>query len=297
MKSNNTWLNILVSYAYIGNNKMFTEQTMSLSQQGIINCMIDSGAFTLFNSKQDLKFLTLDNYCDYILKHGHNVEKYVMLDVIGNHSKSKANYETMLQRGLDPMFVFTMFDNDYSYLQDAVKRNKHVCVAGGVTTKGEWIQKRYQDVYKQTKGNIHALGFVKYPQMLQLPLHSCDSSSWVQSSQKYGNIMYFDNGLKSLDYKAILKGKTKIPFKAQMIFEQLEITPKMFSNIDNHRGSKSIAVLTNLIAYFEYQKYCKRLGLNLFLAVANRQQLTHIIKTNELLENKLTYEIWKKELS
>lgn len=132
--------------------------------------------------------------------------------------------------------------------------------------------------------------------MLQLPLHSCDSSSWVQSSQKYGNIMYFDNGLKSLDYKAILKGKTKIPFKAQMIFEELEITPKMFSDLTNHKGSKSIAVLTNLIAYFEYQKFCKRLGLNLFLAVANRQQLTHIIKTNELLENKLTYEKWKKEL-
>tara|TARA_R110000822_G_scaffold252692_4_gene379336 strand:+ start:1900 stop:2793 length:894 start_codon:yes stop_codon:yes gene_type:complete len=297
VKSNDTWLNILFSYAYIGNNKAFTDQAMSLSAEGTINCMIDSGAFTLFNSKQNLKFLTLDNYCDYIEKYGHNVEKYVMLDVIGNHSKSKLNYETMLQRGLDPMFVFTMFDNDYSYLQEAVKRNKHVCVAGGVTTKGDWIKKRYQDVYKQTQGNIHALGFVKYPQMLQLPLHSCDSSTWVQSSQKFGHIVYFDNGLKGLNYKEVLKNKKKLTYKAQSLFESLEITPKMFSDLTNHRGSTSIAVLTNLIAYFEYQKFCKRLGLNLFLAVANRQQLNHIIKTKELLENKLTYEKWKKELS
>ena len=63
-----------------------------------------------------------------------------------------------------------------------------------------------------------------------------------------------------------------MPTKLQLIFEQLKITPKMFSNLENHKGSKSIAVLINTIAYIEYQKYSKRLGINLFLAMANSHQ-------------------------
>lgn len=293
MKSNNTHLNILISYAYCGTSKSFNDLVLTESVKGNANVMIDSGAFTIHNAKKKSK-LTLDSYCEYLEHNAHKCEKYVMLDVIRNDEKTKVNYETMLSRGFNPMFVFTEHDNDWEYLKDAVKKQPHLCVAGGVTNKGDWMFKRYQDVAKNTNALSHGLGFVKFPQMYQLPLHSVDSSSWVQSSQVYGILSYFDEGIKGTAYRDILKGKKKIPYKLQMLLEQLKITPKMFSDLENHKGSKSIAVLVNTMAYIEYQKYSKRLGLNLFLAIANSLQANTIFYLNEeMMKGTLTYEKFK----
>ena len=219
-----------------------------------------------------------------------------MLDVIGNDDASKDNYETMVQRGYNPMFVFTMADNDFDYLKQARQNNEHICVAGGVTSKGDWTLKRIQDVYRITKGKLHGLGFVSYPKMYKLPLHSVDSSSWVQSSQVYGNLSYFDNGMKGVSYRDVLTRKKRIPTRLKEILEQLKITPKMFSDLENHKGGKSIATLTNTLAYIEYQKYSKRLGINLFLAIANQAQANTILYVDEQLKKgTLTYEKYKKK--
>ena len=294
MKSNDTHLNILISYAYAGKNKSFNDLIVGESLNGTANVMLDSGAFTLFNAKQKRDWLTLDSYCRYLDDNAHKVEKYVMLDVIGNDEASKYNYEEMLRREYNPMFVFTMADNDFGYLKSAALNNEHICVAGGVTTKGDWLTKRIQDVYNHTQSKIHALGYVTFPKMYQLPLHSVDSSSWVQSSQVYGILNYFDEGMKGLSYRDILTRKKHVPTKLQLIFEQLKITPKMFSNLENHKGSKSIAVLINTIAYIEYQKYSKRLGINLFLAIANSQQAKTVLYLDEqMMKGTMTYEKFK----
>lgn len=294
MKSNDTHLNILISYAYAGKNKSFNDLIVGESLNGTANVMLDSGAFTLFNAKQKRDWLTLDSYCRYLDDNAHKVEKYVMLDVIGNDEASKYNYEEMLRREYNPMFVFTMADNDFGYLKSAALNNEHICVAGGVTTKGDWLTKRIQDVYNHTQSKIHALGYVTFPKMYQLPLHSVDSSSWVQSSQVYGILNYFDEGMKGLSYRDILTRKKPMPTKLQLIFEQLKITPKMFSNLENHKGSKSIATLINTIAYIEYQKYSKRLGINLFLAIANRQQAKIVLYLDEqMAKGTMTYEKFK----
>lgn len=295
MKSNNTYLNILVSYAYTGKSKTFNDFVINKSQSGDINLMLDSGAFTLFNAKLKREWLTLDNYCDYLFKYGHLVEKYVMLDVIGNDEASKTNYELMIDRDLNPMFVFTMVDNDYKYLKHTTKFNKHICVAGGVTTKGDWIKKRFQDVYKYTDGLIHGLGYVSYPSMYQLPIHSVDSSSWIQSSQVYGILSYFDDGMKGVAYRDILIKVKKLPIQLIKLFEELKITPKQFSNLENHKGARSIAALVNLISYIKYQKYSKRLGVNLFLAVGNVRSVRDILFVNEEYNSgTLNFSKWQK---
>ena len=295
MKSNNTYLNILASYAYLNKAKDFNKMLMDSSNKGLVNVMIDSGAFTLFNAKQKREWLTLDNYCNFLDKYGTLVEKYVMLDVIGNDNKSKANYETMIKRGYNPMFVFTMADNDFSYLKDASKNNKHICVAGGVTTKGDWMRKRIQDCYKATNGLLHGLGYVSFPSMYQLPLHSVDSSSWVQASQVYGSMPYFVDKLKGVRYIEVLKKQKKLPLPLIELFEQLKITPKQFSDLSNHKGGNSIATLCSIIAYIKYQKYSKKQGIDLFLATANKKQLTHLLYVNEHLnKGTLTYENYKK---
>lgn len=294
MKSNNTYLNILCSYAYLGKSSKFSESLFNSSINGDVNVMIDSGAFTLFNAKQDRNWLTVNSYCDFLEKYSQYCEKYVMLDVIGNDDLSKENYEKMLNRGFNPMFVFTMVDNNYEYLKKAVENNKHICVAGGVTTKGDWMTKRFQDVYNKTGALIHGLGYVTYPKIFQLPLHSVDSSSWIQASQIYGSICYFDNGMKGIQYSDILKNKKRIPDKLKEVFERFEINPKILCNVENSKGNKSIQSMLSIVAYLEYQKLAKRKDLNLFLAVSNEQQLNSILRVNDQYNlDKLTYEKFK----
>jgi len=295
VKSNNTYLNILASYAYLGKSKSFCDTFFGYSKDGVINTMIDSGAFTLFNSKDSkMQWLTLDNYCNFLNTYSQYSEKYVMLDVINNHSASKKNYELMLDRGMNPMYVFTSLDEDYTYLKEAVNNNQHLCVAGGVTTKSEWMFKRYQDVYIRTQAKIHGLGFVKFPTIYQLPLHSVDSSTWIQGAQAFGHIFYFDEGLKSIAYTEILKKKKPLPQQVIEILNKLKVTPKEFSDLNNHRGSNNIETMLSIIAYIEYQKYSKRRGVNLFLAGSGKSNVEDIVFVDTMMNNnKLTYNGWK----
>jgi len=299
VKSNNTFFNILVSYAWLGGSGGFTKNIFNAHKQGDINLMIDSGAFTLFNAanKTSYKHITLDQYCNFLSIYGNDCEKYVMLDKIADEKQSKENYEEMLRRGLNPMFVLTMFDNDMSYLKNAVENNRHICVAGGVTTKGDWLIKRFQDVYNETNAWIHGLGYVTYPKMFQLPLKSVDSSSWAQSSMMFGAISWFDNGLKNIPYKDILTKKKAIPEKVIELLEKLKVTPKVFSNLDTHRGGINLEILMSVIAWFEYQKVAKRQGLDLFLSIGNDSQLQQMLYINdELQAGTLTYEGYKNRI-
>lgn len=187
---NNVSFNILASYAYLNNDKVFCDWCFGLHKDGIANVMIDSGAFTLHNAKQKRDWLTVDNYCRFLEKYENYCEKYVMLDVVGNDIQSKKNYELMVSRGFEPMFVFTMFDKDWQYLNETLGTNPNICVAGGVTTKGDWMTKRFQDVSVHTgkRAKVHGLGYVTFPKMFQVPLVSVDSSSWKQAALCYGTL-------------------------------------------------------------------------------------------------------------
>lgn len=298
MKSNDTFFNILASYAWMGGSDNFIKNLTSAHREGTINLMIDSGAFTLFNAenRRSYKHINLDQYCNFLSIYGDDCEKYVMLDKIADEKQSKENYEEMLRRGLNPMFVFTMFDNDWEYLNAAVAENPHICVAGGVTTKGDWLTKRFQDVYRNTdqEALIHGLGYVTYPKMYQLPIHSTDSSSWAQSSMMFGVLSWFDNGLKSISYKDVLQKKKPLPKKLIEVMEKLKITPKQFSNLDNHKGGRGMGILLSVVAWFEYQKLSKRKGLDLFLSIGSDSQLQQMLFINEELNaGTLTYERYK----
>jgi hypothetical protein len=293
VKSNNTHFNILVSYAYTGKAPKFNNAVINESVKGNANVMIDSGAFTIYNAKKVSK-LNLDSYCSYLETNAHKVEKYVMLDVIKNEKKTRQNYLTMLDRGFNPMYVFTEYDTDWEFLNKAVQNQKHLCVAGGVTNRGDWMLKRYQDVYKNSKADIHALGFVQYNDIFRLPLHSVDSSSWLQSSEVYGILNWFEDKIKSVRYIDVLTRKKKMPIGLKQALEELKVTPKDFSNLDNHKGARSIGTMLNAVAYTKYQQYAKRLGLNLFLAIANTHQLNVLLYINDNLDN-LNYNQWKQK--
>lgn len=118
---NPTSLNVLVSYAYLYGRGDFMRSLRSYCENGKVNLMIDSGAFTKFNSKTEKAFIDVREYTNWLKDYAYLAEKYVMLDVIGNAPQSRENYEYMLGQGLRPMYVATIFDKDYDYIRKAVE--------------------------------------------------------------------------------------------------------------------------------------------------------------------------------
>jgi hypothetical protein len=202
-----------------------------------------------------------------------------MLDVVGNSEASRKNYEKMLSYGLNPMFVATMFDKNFDYIRSAVANNENICVAGGATTKGDWMTNRFLEVYRETeqKAKIHGLAYVTFPKMLQLPLASVDSATWRLGPQSFGQIRYFDRKVNVFYYKNILNGKRKLKPKEVQLFHNLGITPEDFLDRSNHRRSTSIGLFSTIKAYIDMQKYCKRRNLKLFLAINQVKDLEQIL--------------------
>ena len=290
-----THLNILISFAYITTSS-FADMIENAVRSKKINLMIDSGAFTKFNANSNTSHITLDGYCKFLERFGELSEKYVMLDVIGNAAKSKANYEVMVSRGLNPMFVMTLFDKDFNYMREAVSRQPNLCVAGGVTTKGTWMTKRFQTIYNESnkKALIHGLGYVTFPRMYQLPLYSVDSSSWKAAALRFGTFQYFDMGLKSLNYHDILSKRKKLSQAQKAALDAIKVTPAMFVQDKYHKGNINIESLACTQANIAMQKYSKRHGLDFFLAASNTKDLAKIIYVDEHF-NDLSYEKYRKE--
>ena len=269
---NNTSFNVLASFAMTGKDKRFNDVVMSLSEQHVINLMIDSGAFTKHNAKGNFGHITLDNYCEYLNKYGENSEKYVMLDVVGNADQSRINYEYMIARGLKPMFVATMFDRDFDYMRNTLDVTPDICVAGGVTTKGLWMTKRFQDVFRNTdkRAKIHGLGYVMLPNIFRLPLASIDSSSW-KSGCRYGNgMVWLGNGRKlTYHYDDYLRHGKKMSKELCTALDKVGITPRMFYDTACHKnrgGNNNIEQFLTLQYVTELQMFCKQNKRDLFLA-------------------------------
>lgn len=128
--------------------------------------------------------------------------------------------------------------------------------------------------------------------MLQLPLSSVDSSSWKIGALRYGSFSFFKDGLKSTDIKSIRKN-TKVPPKLLFMFEKCGITLSDFLCKSNHSGNVNIQSLMSIMAYLEYQNFCYKRGLRLFLAVSSYMDLAKILYVKENINN-LSYNEFKK---
>jgi len=296
---NDTHLNVLISYAYMYGQERFLNYIKEQTCRGTINLMIDSGAFTKHNSKQSMQHVNVADYCKFLQEWQHYCEKYVMLDVVGNAPQSKLNYQTMLDCGLNPMFVATMFDKDYEGIRKAVERNRNICVAGGVTTKSDWMTKRFQDIWKQTNGKalMHGLGYVTYPKMLQLHLRSVDSSTWKTGAARFGQTFFFsmeDNRTYMLLQKDIRTGRAKFPLALRRQLAKLEIPAKLYFTEEAHHGENNVNTFINIYNSILLQKYCKRYGLEYFMAVGSISDLRRIVYVSENISN-ITYTEYLRE--
>lgn len=170
-------MNILVAYPYL---KPPVYKDL-LRNHGTYRLIIDSGAFTAWNLKKQIR---LDEYCRFLDK----IEllqpfKAVQLDVFGDPEATYKNFLIMQKRGFDVMPVFTRGDT-VERLEEFYAHTDYI-MFGGIVVGGK--NKNYVKWFlDQNKGRkAHWLGFVNMPFIKKYRPESVDSSSW-KSAGIYG---------------------------------------------------------------------------------------------------------------
>lgn len=194
-------INILLSYAYIKDDLL----KIIRDNKNIIRLLIDSGAFTAFTKE---KKINIDEYCDFLKENQDIIWKYFTLDEIGNEEKTLENYKYMLNKGLNPIPIFTAGQNPKD-LEFYYKYNDVVGLGGLIglpKSKKGYLKYIINNFIRGRK--VHLLGCTDEATLRTFKPYMCDSSS-ITSNVRYGDVLL---NLKNfclyiIDYKKFKKNK------------------------------------------------------------------------------------------
>jgi len=167
-------LNLLVAYPYLN-----ADQGELIREHGDrTRFVLDSGAFTAWRTG---KPVVLDDYCRFIETTKIPIWRYFALDVIGDPDGTRRNLDTMLQRGLKPIPVFTRGE-DPKHLDELYEVSDVVAVGGLVGTKGN---KGFVKGIMRHVGDrkVHWLGFTSPNYVKHFRPFMCDAANWENASR------------------------------------------------------------------------------------------------------------------
>lgn len=256
---------VLVSYAYAKNDE---DAFARLARNPKIDLLLDSGAFTVFNTGREIK---LSDYCDFIGKWQKHLFAYIALDVIGNKLDTYENLNRMIRNGYTPVPVHLRAD-DERRMDQLFEMSDYVCLAGlkrsGAGTPREYLAAKM----KWAKGRkTHWLGYCR-EQLFNLGPFSVDASTWC-NGVKFGSIaVYIGNGhwLKpqSVTYDkrhVLLRHKYAMSIVKSLGFSAQDVNSKaMWRNV----GSGTLVQVVPADSWVRYVKdIYAHFGIMLFLVV------------------------------
>ena len=203
----------------------------------MINCMLDSGAFSAWTQG---KQVDLNTYCDYIERNQEWIGEYVALDVINPkdpHAAAEASFENLIKmrkRGLRPLPVFhagESFDWLHRMLDlgcDYIGLSATSLIARGSIDpwyRDAWAQLVERDGLPVVKA--HAFGETRFAPLSLFPWASVDSSTWIYKAQRTG-LLKLPSGhligmrndkvsVRNAEDIDLLSGDNKIDFDAAMV--------------------------------------------------------------------------------
>lgn len=300
-------LNILIAYPY------FSETNIRILEEAgreiPIRLIIDSGAFTAWNTGREI---TLSGYCEFLdrvlPRLSHLELEYVQLDVFNEPERTYDQLHQMLRSGYTPMPVFTRGDtlerlDEYYSLHDYL-------MFGGITIGGK--NQNYVKWFMENNHNrkVHWLGFTRQDFLYVYRPTSCDSSS-IASEHRFGNIAIFDRqklALSTYHYKqdrqalrtAVLDlyetylSQILSPAEIYDLLQQWDIVNGVGIEYGTHRRTRgrrtqSTSDISGLLvfhyfSYVLYQQYLQKAGIsNYYLAVATEYRLQRLITCYRLL--------------
>lgn len=251
-------LNILVAYPYMKPNviRLLDENKHQ------IRFLLDSGAFTAWKAGKPIQ---LDDYCRFIESLPFKPWRYFTLDVIGDPEKSFLNYQKMIERGFNPIPIFTRGEK-IEIIDEYYKTSDVLGIGGLVGTKGnEGFVKGIMNKIGNRK--VHWLGFVRHNFVNHYKPYMCDASSWTHASRNGDLKVYLGQGkIKSFrrsDF--ILKPKEDV----LKLFRSYDITEKELSSASNWKSARWLNETAGRMWIRRSIESEKILKTHLFLACAS----------------------------
>lgn len=177
------------------------------------NLALDSGAFSLFNQffskggakatgnknrsyafRDSPQFKTyLEKYIRFLKQHwiDFRFDFYVTIDILDHVEMTLALMEEIESHGLTPMPVYH-FGEPLSVFKRYADKYEYIGLGGAAPSRAAGLVPFVDPVFEYLCGKgfkkpspvrIHALGMTSIPFMARYPIHSFDSTSWLQQSR------------------------------------------------------------------------------------------------------------------
>jgi hypothetical protein len=286
---------LLFSYHYVRAVPYLRSFVERLLATGKVDIMYDSGAYSAHHSGSQID---LKDYIDFI-KASEQIGAaygYIALDVIENKVETQRNLDAMVASGVRPIPVLTL-DEDIRKIKDLAQINRRICLAGKSARFGgaiNWFCKRVRECDKLAPDlQLHALAFVRVPEMYQIPLASVDSSSH-NSGFRYGHLFRFDPSSGSLSltpYKKVVHSPTSewpswlMPMLASSGLRPDQWKDKTLMSTSGY----SVVGLYTMFAMLCQGRYAQqRYGLRVFQAIASPDPIVSLA----ILEHSRCASVW-----
>lgn len=281
-------LNILIAYPYFSKSVEAELKNLDRSDYRLI---VDSGAFTAWNSGKEIK---LDEYCSFLKTIEYlKPDLIVQLDVFGDPEQSWKNFLEMQKRGFHNVCpVFTRGDT-LEMLEEMYTYTDYIFF-GGIVVGGKNHEYVQWFLSKNKGRKCHWLGFVKSDFMKKYKPESVDSSSWNTPS-RYGNLALYDGfgNLKSMKREDFKKPPTA---KTRKLLHTTGIPMSMAKQLQNdeawriktkegwwQQGTET-SYLISTIAHIKRAMAAERmLGTKIYLAACQEIQLRMLIRAYKII--------------
>lgn len=171
---------ILVSFVYYG---PFRKNRAGLRFR---DWMMDSGAHSAFRSGKKIDLGEYIELCLELQRTDPQLAEIITLDVIGGDwEQGLRNAREMWRRGVRAMHTYH-FGEPVRVLEEALEHGK-ICIGGAANVHGRAKFEQARRIFDRAwPARIHGLSFFAEDQVMALPWHSVDGSSWHQEPQGYG---------------------------------------------------------------------------------------------------------------
>lgn len=158
-------------------------QNMRRFKEGGFDILFDSGAFSMWRRGIQID---IKEYCQYLLT--NSINKYIVLDKVGDHAETMKNQKIMEDIGMFPIPVYHL-NSPIENLHEICEKYPYVCLGG---TVGQPFKIRVDFFTKAFSHfpfhKFHGLGLTDARIFNSFPFYSIDSTTWLVGD-KAGNIL------------------------------------------------------------------------------------------------------------
>ena len=184
-KTDNQLPSILHSYFYLDN---FLKMKDEFRYR---DWVMDSGAFSAFNSGKKIELARYIDVCHNLMSEDKTLVEIYSLDVIGDHKQSLKNCDELWRNGI-PAIPCYHVGEPWDVLTSIAKDYPKIAIGGSVglsaNARMAWCRQVFARVYPC---RVHGFGIGGGNQILSLPWHSVDATSWCLQPQAFGQWKMF----------------------------------------------------------------------------------------------------------